>query len=65
MTLEVKEPRAFREHRETLALEKWVSRAPSDLPFIIYLKLKLALSLCVGHRLAYSFSNITGRKLAK
>ena len=27
----------LREHRETLALEKWVSRAPSDLPFIIYL----------------------------
>ena len=29
--------RLLREHRETLALEKWVSRAPSDLPFIIYL----------------------------
>ena len=29
--------RLLREHRETLALEKWVSRAPSDLPFVIYL----------------------------
>ena len=25
------------EHREALALEKWVSRAPSDFPFVIYL----------------------------
>ena len=35
----------LREHRETLALEKWVSRAPSDLPFIIYLPFPPFLSL--------------------
>ena len=29
----------FSEHRETLALEKWDSRAPSDFPFIIYLSI--------------------------
>ena len=28
--------RLLREHRETLALDKWDSRAASDFPFIIY-----------------------------
>ena len=37
--------RLLREHRETLALDKWDSRAASDFPFIIYLLNKLLFGI--------------------
>ena len=39
------------EHREALALEKWVSRAPSDFPFIIYLMIKVQSVSCFSRNM--------------